>query len=285
MNSIRQEETVVFADNSEYQSVKRILEGNPTFASTKRLIQTFDDVSKTISYLTEEITPEYEGNDRIKVLLLFKNPHPDSVAAGLFLSESHSQAFWQRLFEVDYNRNLLPLLNRQDWISSLADTLLTGKYDSPFLYYFRCLYPFPTRQFVDLQQLFAGAPLTYRREILNRSLREFTAYVEQHGIRNVIVFFKDAVELLGCMALPTSINAVAAAKQGIDQAIAHGDDSLFWRQNSAFRQKTKNGLSVYLNMNTRAKNHGTHLPKRYFTYNLEFILKDILKNSPDQNHQ
>jgi hypothetical protein len=281
MNSIRQEKTIIFANNSEYQSVKRILESNHDFVSTKRLIQAFDDPGKTVTYLTEEITPEYEGNDRTKVLLLFKNPHPDSVAAGLFLSERHSQSFWERLFEVDFNCNLLSLLNKSDWISRVADTLLTGKYDSPFLYYFRCLYPFPTRQFADLQQLFAGAPLTYRREILDRSLREFTAYVEQHGIRNVIVFFKDAVELLGGRALPTSINAVAAAKQGIDQAIAHGDDSLFWRQNSAFRQKTKDGLMVYLNMNTRAKNHGTNLPKRYFTYNLEFILKDILKNSPD----
>jgi len=285
MKSVRREKTIIFADNSEYQSVRRILEDDPNFASTKRLIQAFDDSGKTVTYLTEEITPEYAGDDRIKVLLLFKNPHPDSVAAGLFLSEPHSQSFWERLFEVDYNRNLLPLLNKRDWIGSLADTLLTGKYDSPFLYYFRCLYPFPTRQFVDLPQLFAGAPSTYRREILNRSLREFTAYVEQHGIRNVIVFFKDAVELLGGRALPASINAVAAAKQGIDQAIAHGDDSLFWRQNSGFRQKTKDGLLVYLNMNTRAKNHGTRLSKRYFTYNLEFILKDILKNSPDQNRQ
>jgi hypothetical protein len=284
MNIVRQEETILFADNSEYQSVRRILEGDPNFASTKRLIQAFDDSRKTVTYLTEEITPEYEGNDRTKVLLLFKNPHPDSVAAGLFLSEPHSQAFWERLFEVDYNRQLLPLLKQRDWISSLPDTLLTGEYDSPFLYYFRCLYPFPTRQFADLQQLFAGAPSTYRREILNRSLREFTAYVAQFGIKNVIVFFKDAVELLGGRALPTSINAIAAAKQGIDHAIAHGDDSLFWRHNCGFRQKTKDGLSVYLNMNTRAKNHGTRMPKRYFTYNLEFSLKDILKNSSAQNH-
>ncbi|MFZ4439744.1 MAG: hypothetical protein ACOYOS_15055 [Syntrophales bacterium] len=285
MNSIRQEGNVTFTDYFEYQSVRRILESDPNFASTKRLIRTFDDVSKTINYVTEEITPEYEGYDRAKVLLLFKNPHPDSVAAGLFLSEPHSQAFWERLFEVDYNRNLLPLLNKQDWISSVADTLLTGKYESPFLYYFRCLYPFPTRQFANLQQLFAGAPTTYKREILDKSLRDFSAYVKQHNIRHVVVFFKDAVELLGGRALPTSINAVAAAKQAIDQAIAHDDDSLFWQQNSGFRQKSKDGLLVYLNMNTRTKNHGTHLPKRYFTYNLEFILRDILKTQPDQNRK
>jgi hypothetical protein len=283
MNSVIKKETVKFTDPTEYATTTKKLQTDPTFTSTKKLCS-FDDKVQIITYLTEEITPEYKG-DRTKVLLLFKNPHPDSVSAGLFLSEPHSQAFWERLFEVDYNRNLLPLLDKQDWISSVADTLLTGKYDSPFLYYFRCLYPFPTRQFADLQQLFAGAPSTYRREILDRSLREFTTYVKQHGIRHVIVFFKDAVELLVGTPLPTSINAVTAAKQGIDQAIARGDGSLFWRQNGAFRQKTKDGLTIYLNMNTRAKNHGTHLPKRYFTYNLEFILKDILKNAPGQNRQ
>ncbi|MEI6609658.1 MAG: hypothetical protein WCO53_07920 [Deltaproteobacteria bacterium] len=285
MGDVRKEKTIVFANHAEYESVKNILENDVNFASTRKVIHTFNDTGKSITYLTEEITPENEDTDRTKVLLLFKNPHPDSVAAGLFLSEPHSQIFWNRLFEVDYNRSLLPLLNGSDWISGVANTLLSGKYDSPFLYYFRCLYPFPTRQFADLQKLFAGAPLTYKREMLDRSLIELMAYVKRHGIKHIIVFFKDAVELLGCRALPTSINAVTAAKKGIDQAIAQGDDSLFWQQNRGFRQKTKDGLWIYLNMNTRAKNHGTHLPKRYFTYNLEFILKDILKNSLNQNCQ
>lgn len=276
MSKVQQEKIISFADNNEYQSVKRKLESDPDFASVRKLIQTFDDNGKTISYLSEEITPACTGNDRTEVLLLFKNPHPDSVAAGLFLSEPHSQIFWNRLFEVDYNRSLLPLLDGSDWISGVAKTLLTGKYDSPFLYYFRCLYPFPTRQFADLQKLFAGAPLTYKREMLDRSLIELTAYVQKHSIKHIIVFFKDALTLLGGRALPTSVNAVTAAKQGIDQAITHCDENLFWQQNSGFRQKTKDGIWIYLNMNTRAKNHGTHLPKRYFTYNLEFILRDIL---------
>jgi len=280
MNLIIKDKSIQCASHEEFQSATEKLKRDARYAGIEYLC---DTATLTIKYKTEEITPSYAGNDRIKVLLLFKNPHPDSVAAGLFLSEPHSQAFWERLFEVDYNRTLLPLLRKQDWISAVAETLLTGEYDSPFLYYFRCLYPFPTRHFADLQQLFAGAPLTYRREILNRSLSEFTAYTEQHGIRNVIVFFKDAVELLGGRTLPASINAVAVAKRGIDQAIAHGDDSLFWRETSGSRQKTKDGLTVYLNMNTRTKNHGTHLPKRYFTYNLEFILRDILKNESAAN--
>lgn len=143
MNNARQEISISFAGNYEYQSVKGKLESNPDFLSLRKIILSFDDAGKTITYLTEEITPEHKGAERTKVLLLFKNPHPDSVAAGLFLSEPHSQDFWKRLFEVDYNRSLLPMLNRPDWIDNLADTLLTGKYDSPFLYYFRCLRKLP----------------------------------------------------------------------------------------------------------------------------------------------
>ena len=167
MNSLKKKEKIKFGNTIEYHTVKTRLQMEPAFVSVRKLC-TYDDEAQDITYLTEEITPEYEGNDRTKVLLLFKNPHPDSVAAGLFLSESHSQIFWNRLFEVDYNRSLLPLLNESDWISRVADTLLSGKYDSPFLYYFRCLYPFPTRQFADLQKLFTGAPLTYKREMLDK---------------------------------------------------------------------------------------------------------------------
>ena len=82
MNSIQQEKSIAFADNYEYQSVKRKLENDQNFAVVRKLIKTFDDNGKTITYLTEEITPDYDGDDRTKVLLLFKNPHPDSVAAG-----------------------------------------------------------------------------------------------------------------------------------------------------------------------------------------------------------
>jgi len=182
ISSVKQKSYITCANHSEYQKMKKILENDTIFSSTRKLIQSFDDEKKTITYLTEEISPDYKKEDRIKVLLLFKNPHPDSVAAGLFLSEPHSQTFWNRLFEADYNRNLLPLLKQQTgWIKNLADTLLTGKYDSPFLYYFRCLYPFPTKQFADLQLLFAGAPLTYQREIRDKSAIELNDYLKQYA--------------------------------------------------------------------------------------------------------
>ena len=82
MNNIKREEKIIFVNIGEYQNVKHALENDLDFASVRKIIQTFDDAGKSITYLTEEITPDYDGDDRTKVLLLFKNPHPDSVAAG-----------------------------------------------------------------------------------------------------------------------------------------------------------------------------------------------------------
>jgi hypothetical protein len=182
----------------------------------------------------------------------------------------------------------LQLLNRQDWISRVADTLLSGKYDSPFLYYFRCLYPFPTRQFADLRKLFTGAPLTYKREMLDRSLIELMDYIKLHDIQHVIIFFYKGMELLGGERIVKATNFTKNIKCWIDQYLCHNDASLFWSNyigKKVLKQSISNGVNIYFNMNTHDKNHGDHLPKRYFTYNLEFILKDILKNSPNQNRQ
>jgi len=282
MMKVIKEETIQFSNQKEYLSAKTKLGHDQVYATIN---WTSDDNKHEITYETEEITPTIADDKRIKVFLLFKNPHPDSVASGLFFSERYSKSFWNRFFEVECNKRMLPLLENSTWIDDVAEKLLSGKYDSPFLYYFRCLYPFPTKQFSDLTCLFCSAPLTYRNEFIDNSLEELLIYIEKHDIRHIIVFFKNGMELLTGKPFPSSRNVVSAAKKGIDQALRDGDESLFWQVNSDFRRTIDRVITVYLNMNTRDKNHGTHLPKRYFTYNLEFILKDILKNSPDQNHQ
>ena len=282
MNIIRQEKIISFADNYEYQSVKRKLENDLDFASVRKIIQACNDSEKSITYLTEEITPEHKGADRTKVLLLFKNPHPDSVAAGLFFSEKHSKSFWKRFFEVVHNYKLMPLLKKESWTNEVAVTLLNGKYDSPFLYFFRCLYPFPTNQFADLQKLFSGAPLTYKKEMLDRSVIDLIAYVQRHGIKHIIVFFYEGMELLGGKRIIKATNFTKEIKRWIDQYLCHNDPTLFWKNyisKEVLKQSISNGVNIYFNMNTHDKNHGDHLPKRYFTYNLEFILKDILSSN------
>lgn len=273
MLCIIKNEIIRFANQYEYLSVKKKLQTDPFYSGIQ---WAGNDAAGEISYKTEEVTPIDADQSKIKVLLLFKNPHPDSVKAGLFLSETYSKLFWNRLFEVDDNRKLLPLLDGQNWVENIAHTLLSGRYESPVLYYFKCLYSFPTKQFADLTRLFSQAPLTYRREILDKSPKDLAAYIKNNKIRHVIVFFKDAMGILGGKPFSASLDVGKAATEGIDQYLKYGDDVLFWKKNPDFKQEI-GGVSLYLNMNTRKKNNGAHLAKRYFTHNLELILRDVLK--------
>lgn len=105
-------------------------------------------------------------------------------------------------------------------------------------------------------------------------------YIKRNEIKHVIVFFKNAITLLGGKSFLASDNVITDAKNGIDQWLQHKTDNLFWQSNNYFKQIISDDVKYYLNMNTRTKNHGAHLSKRYFTYNLDIIFKDIIKNSP-----
>ena len=279
MAGITKEEALRFISKEEYSSVKSKLQSNDTlYKSIGQIIAGYDDVKFEISYRTEEIIPQAITPDRKKVLLLFKNPHPDSVQTGLYLSEPSSKKFWNRFFEVKFNANLLPLLENDSWIQAVAKTLTSGNYDNQFLYYFKCLYPFPSRQFNDLISLFSSAPNTYRQEIEKRSISDFWAFLEKHEITYIIVFFIDGMRTLTHIPSVSSKDIINGIKTGIDQYICDRNTEGFWQLYKKMKVKSSRGITFYFNMNTRTKNHGSHLPKRYFTYNLEFILQDILED-------
>ena len=50
-----------------------------------------------LHFLTESIQHEISSPLRPRVMLLFSNPHPESVKAGLFMSEKNSRRFWEIL--------------------------------------------------------------------------------------------------------------------------------------------------------------------------------------------
>ena len=276
MGGIVKEESVHFVSKKEYERFKNRLQNNQKYESIGQIITVYDDESYQIKYKTEEIIPEAVNPDRKKVLLLFKNPHPDSVHAGLYLSEKYSKTFWNRFFEVKYNAELMPLLQKDSWIKDVANTLTSGNYNSQFLYYFKCLYPFPSKQFNDLINLFSSAPNTYRQEIEERSIADLWEFLEKHEVTNVIVFFIDGMRILTDTPSISSNNVIKGIKEGIDKYICDGSTNHFWQLYKGLKVKTPEEITFYFNMNTRTKNHGSHLAKRYFTYNLEFILQDIL---------
>ena len=283
MNAIK-EETIQFSNQKEYLSVKTKLEHDPVYAAINWMS---DDNKHEITYQTEEIAPTIADAKRIKVLLLFKNPHPDSVASGLFFSEKYSKSFWNRFFEVECNKRMLPLLELSTWIDDVTKTLSSGKYDSPFLYYFRCLYTFPTKEYKHLKALFSKEAPTAWEKILTDSNQLLKNYISKEKIKHVIIFFTEGMHLLGGRSPENAEEAIKDIKRGVDQYLCRNDSQLFWNMygKKELKQTLPDGANIYFNINTRGKNHGDHLSKRYFTYNLEFILKDILQNSPDQNRQ
>ena len=279
MGQIIKEETIKFVNKAEYDSVKSKLESEPKYESIRKIIEKYDDETFKISYKTEEIIPQVIDENRIKVLLLFKNPHPDSVKAGLYLSEPSSKKFWDRFFEVEFNEKLIPLLQNDSWVKDVADTLTSGNYECEFLYYFKCLYPFPSRQFNELTDLFSSAPRTYNREIEKRSITDFWEFINKHKIANVITFFIDGMRLLTRGDFENARHIISKIKKGIDEYGSTGKRGYFWNCYEGLKKEVPGKAHFYFNMNTRTKNHGVHLPKRYFTYNLEFILQDILGDS------
>lgn len=279
MGGIIKVETVNFVNQAEYDRVKSKVENDPEYGSIRKIITEYDDETFNISYKTEEIVPENVDPERIKVLLLFKNPHPDSVQTGLYLSEPSSKKFWNRFFEVKFNEKLMPLLQNDSWVKDVANILTSGNYDCEFLYYFKCLYPFPSRQFNELTDLFSSAPRTYNREIEKRSISDFWQFINKHKITTVIIFFIDGMRLLAGISSISSNDVIRGIKGGIDKFICNGSTRSFWQLYDGLKVKSPRGINFYFNMNTRTKNHGSHLLKRYFTYNLEFILQDILEDA------
>ncbi|MCK9275216.1 MAG: hypothetical protein M0P57_09005, partial [Syntrophales bacterium] len=253
MKGIIREERVRFASHTEYANVKSKLLEDSKYAAIGRIITAYDDDACTIFYNTEEIVPRAAGPHRRKVLLLFKNPHPGSIETGLYLSAANSKTFWERFFEVSCNSSLLPLIYGDSWVPDIAGAMVSGDYDSEFVYYFKCLFPFPSRQFNELTSLFSSAPVTYRTEIVERSIADFRAFLRRHGIADVIVFFIDGMRVLAGISAAPSGQIMGGIKRGVEEYVAKKSAAGFWRASDGLKVRTPEGVTFYYNMNTRAK--------------------------------
>jgi len=98
MTSIIREQTIQLG--SQFETIKETIISTEQF-SNLAAISTFDSRNKSITFKTEKIHPVETKQHATPVLLLFSNPHPLSVASGMFLSEPRSRSFWVRLFDCE----------------------------------------------------------------------------------------------------------------------------------------------------------------------------------------
>ena len=250
---------------SSFDSIKKKIETDAKYCGLKKLCKFYPD-EKRLEYCTERIYPsEYSG--RIPILFLFSNPHPDSVACGLFLSEPHSRSFWQRLSEInkDYLQFPQGAVNLEHWeesILKLREIMLKGDYKSPFLLYFHCLYPIPTSKPKDLRGLFKSAPHIWK-EIKVSSNRELFKLTKNEQIKHIVVFN------VGVFRTITKTKVKGwGKKDAAEEFLKSGNKERYWGVDS-------NGAHIYLSLHTRAKNWKDGKGQYYFTRFLDLIFTRI----------
>lgn len=268
--------------DSNFDDIGNTIKRDLRYAGLKELCKFYPEENR-VEYYTERIHPAHsEHPTRIPLLFLFSNPHPSSVRRGLFLSGPHSRAFWQRLFESDYFQ--LPTgeinLKWQDGSTSelLGQLMLEGKYKSKFLLYFHCLWSIPTNQVADLKRLFASKPMLWGK-IKKDSLIELRELIAHEQIKQVVVFTGEIFHLITGANKADYKGRRDIIKFAVNGLLKDGDKEKYWRRLSFSHAKASfsNDVDVYLGLDTRSKNIGRGMEKRFFTWTLDMILGRILE--------
>lgn len=268
----------------DFKTIKERIEGRSEYAGLRKLC-CFDEKRMLLKYATEQIHPaRLKYPNRIPILFLFSNPHPQSVANGLFLSEPRSQKFWQRLFQSKYfcegMSTDLTTWNDKTPIN-LGELMLNGNYHSKFLLYFHCLWPIPTNQVADLKKLFSETPLWGK--IKNDGLTDLKALIKEQSIEHIVIFTGGVYhELTGdepCKGRREKVmQAVREYEKKKDKHTYFGELPC----NHAPAKFDKN-IKVHLALDTRSKNMGkdieAEIGARPFTSILDKILDDVIQNT------
>lgn len=145
-----------------------------------------------LRFLTENIHPEIKSPTRARVMLLFSNPHPESVNKGLFMSEKHSRGFWVILCpKLGINNHIR--WDDNESIQEMVTLLMDGNYEGPLLF-FECLYQIPSRSPEDLKKLFKRGTDHFIRYLHKPSLKRIKDVISNNSIKTILVFTGDTFE-------------------------------------------------------------------------------------------
>ena len=153
---------------------------------------TFNDAERSVTFSTEKLIPSTSTN-RLRVMLLFSNPHPHSVHQGMFLSpgtKGRESLFW-------------PVMKDAGWLSiteencnpkQLADICIEAKYQGPFELIFNCYYAFPTNFPEDIKKIFGRE--YFNQFIEPESKDEFRETIQDTYVDAVVTFNKGIFNLV-----------------------------------------------------------------------------------------
>jgi hypothetical protein len=233
---------------------------------------------KRMHFLTESIHPNIPSSKRPRVMLLFSNPHADSVAQGLFMSEKSSRGFWEILCHI----SCLGIKQDFCWdnnesIQETVSLLLNGNYGnrrSPLLF-FDCLYQIPSRLPEDLRKLFKPKSGDFDRYLRSPSVKRIGEIINRYDIKTVLVFEGDTFEsLVGERGSSKGYREILHSSVKED----NGDGETFWKciDSSRLRRQAvllNHSFKIIKVMNTRGKDWWKFKERSVFSWVLEYALK------------
>ncbi len=247
---------------------------------------TFNEHEKSITFKTEKIHPRRPPKNTKSVVFLFSNPHPLSVQAGMYLSEPHSQAFWERIFAckcMQPSKELTDSISQwsNNTIETLSTSLLNPTYSDQITLFFDCLESLPTNQYIDLKKIFAkkeGKELR-KQTLQNPGIEHLHNISKKNNITTWVVFSAEAYRnVIGVKNIAKY--APKRIRSAIDQYYLEQDTDQFWQSLNDLRSTLVINdleITVYLSLIARRKNDKTLDGKRYFTLMLDQIFQDITK--------
>ena len=153
---------------------------------------TFNDAERSVTFITEKLIPATSTN-RLRVMLLFSNPHPHSVHQGMFLSpntKGRENLFWPVMKDAGW----LPITEENCNPKQLADICVEAKYQGPFELIFYCYYAFPTNFPEDIKKIFGRE--YFSQFIEPESKDEFRETIQDTDVDAVVTFNKGIFNLV-----------------------------------------------------------------------------------------
>lgn len=183
MNQIIHQKTFYLSD--DYETIKERINSKLHKYMIYDGLFSFNDTERSVSFLTEELVPSF-SQIRPHVMLLFSNPHPNSVYQGMFLSPNtlkQDSLFWPVMKEsrwIDFTEEITP--------EHRAKACLLADYQGSFDLVFHCFYSFPTNYPEDIKQIFGKE--FFAEQIEPCATNELIETINDTSIDAIVVFNK-----------------------------------------------------------------------------------------------
>ena len=130
----------------------------------------------------------------------------------------------------------------------------------------------------DLKGLFASTPQLLGK-INEDGQKELAQLVRHEQIKRIVVFTGEVFHLITGANKADYKGRRDLIKYAVIYYLKDGDIKKYWERLSFCHAKAKfsNDVDAYLTLDTRSKNMGKGMEKRYFTFALDMILKRILE--------